>query len=132
MIVLSIWAPSRPVNPDILHYPTYRRSNHVVDPSDLSPPNSFELSAGLRVLIFLLAIPVASILENALFRPARDLFLQPIEWWFEMRYVQVAQATGSWPDTWAPILNALRSYQIVADFIDSVKGNGLSESVWNY
>ncbi|KAI0291104.1 hypothetical protein BC826DRAFT_508329 [Russula brevipes] len=61
-----------------------------------------------------------------LFRPARDLFLQPIEWWFEMRYVQVAQATGSWPDTWTPILNALRSYQFVADFIDSVNGNGQS------
>lgn len=88
-----------------------------------------ELNACLRILFILFSIPATAILENTLFRPTRELFLQTVETWFEMRYVQPVLATGSWPDTWTPILNALRSFQFVADFIDGVTGSNSSESV---
>ena len=88
---------------------------------------SFELNAELRILIFLLAIPVTSVIENAFFRPARSIFLRTIECWFDMRYVHPAQITGSWPDTWTPIFNALRSCQFLADFIDGAMNQNSGE-----
>ena len=90
-----------------------------------------ELNACLRILFILFSVPATAILENMLFRPTRDLFLQTVEAWFEMRYVQPVLATGSWPDTWTPILSALRSFQFVADFIDGVAGSNYCESVQN-
>ena len=129
IIVLSIWVPSRPAGPKVVYYPIDGYSQHVdsIYTSDATPPTdesgSFELNACLGVLLFLLSIPVASILENLLIRPTRDLFLQTVECWFDMRYVQPRLATGSWPNTWTPLLNALRSFQVVADFIDGVMGN---------
>jgi hypothetical protein len=131
IIVLSIWVPSRS---KVVYYPVDGYSQHVyaVYPSDATPPadenGSFELNACLAVLLFLLSIPVTSILENLLIRPTRDLFIQTIECWFDMRYVQPLLATGSWPDTWTPLLNALRSFKFVADFIDGVMGNDDSSS----
>ncbi|KAF8499574.1 hypothetical protein F5888DRAFT_86887 [Russula emetica] len=131
IIVLSIWVPSRPADPKVVYYPVNGYSQHVyaVYTSDATPSQaadengSFELNACLAVILFLLSIPVTSILENLLIRPTRDLFLQTVECWFDMRYVQPLLATGSWPNTWTPLLNALRSYQFVADFIDGVMGN---------
>ena len=129
MIVLSIWVPSPPAEPEPVYLSFPGRTNHV-DPvyaSKLSLSADkirlFELHASQRILVFLLAIPVTSIFENVLFHPTRNFFLQTVEFWFDLRYVQPAQATGSWPDTWTPILNALRSVQLVADFIDGVVGN---------
>ena len=137
IIVLSIWVPSRPVNPKIVYYPVdvYSQHVYVVHTSDATPAadenGSFELNACLGVVLFLLSIPVTSIIENLLIRPTRDLFLQTVECWFDMRYVQPLVATGSWPDTWTPLLNALRSFQFVADFIDGVMKNNSSESLQN-
>jgi hypothetical protein len=117
-----------------MYYPVdgHRQHVHVVYASDVTPPTDengiFELNPCLRVLFFLLSIPITSILENLLFRPARDLFLQTVEGWYDMRYVQPVLATGSWPDTWTPILNALRSFKFVADFVDGVMGSDYSES----
>ena len=138
IIVLSIWVPSRPANPEVMYYPVDGYSQHIyaVYTSDATSPadenGSFELNACLGALLFLLSIPIASILENLLIRPTRDLFLQTVECWFNMRYVQPLLATGSWPDTWAPLLNALRSSQFVADFIDGVMRNDDSESLRNF
>lgn len=138
IIVLSIWVPSRPAYPKFAHYPVdgYMQHVHAVHTPDATPPadekGSFELNACLGVLLFLLSIPVASILENLLIRPTRDIFLQTVERWFDMRYVQPLLATGSWPDTWTPLLNALRSSPFVANFIDGVIGNDDSESMRNY
>src|SRR6266566_624519 len=136
-IVLSIWVPSPPADPKVVYYPVDGYSQHVyvVYTSDAPPADengSFELNACLGVLLFLLSIPVTSILENLLIRPTRDLFLQTVECWFDMRYVQPLLATGSWPDICTPLLNALRSFQFVADFIDGVMGNDDSESLRNY
>ena len=128
MIVLSIWVPSRPADPEPVYYPFPGHPNYVypVYTSNVSPPadkrRPFELNATLRIIIILLAVPVTSIFENVLFRPARDLFLRTVEFWYDLRYVQPAQVTGSWPDTWTPILNALRSFQFVADFVDGAVG----------
>jgi hypothetical protein len=138
IIVLSIWVPSRPADAKVAYYPVDGYSQHVyaVYTSNATPPadenGSFELNACLGVLLFVLSIPVTSILENLLIRPTRDLFLQTVECWFDMRYVQPLLATGSWPDTWTPFLNALRSFPFVADFIDGVMGNDDSESIRNY
>jgi hypothetical protein len=130
MIVLSIWVPSRPAELEPVYDPFPARSNNHVYPvytSKMSPPadkiRPLELSASQRVLIFMLSIPLTSIFENVLFRPARDFVLRTVEFWYDLRYVQPAQATGSWPDTWTPILNALRSIQFVADFIDGAMGS---------
>jgi hypothetical protein len=121
MIVLSIWVPSHPADPEPVYYPFSGHPNYVYPPpADKIRP--FELNATLRIVIFLLAVPVTSIFENVLFRPARDLFLRTVEFWYDLRYVQPAQVTGSWPDTWTPMLNALRSFQFVADFIDGAVG----------
>ena len=79
----------------------------------LNPSNNQTL-----VLIFLLAILVMSVIENAFFRPACSIFLQTIECWFDMRYVHPAQITGSWPETWTPVFNTLHSCGFLADFID--------------
>ena len=128
MIVLSIWVPSRPAEPETVYYAFLDHSNHLypVYTNNVSPIadkiRPYKLNAGFRILIFLLAVPVASILENMLFRPARDLFVQTIEFWYDLRYVQAAQLTGSWPATRVPILNALRSFQFMADFIDGAAG----------
>ena len=134
MIGLSLWTPSSPALPDVVYYPVHGQLN-MVSVSIVSSPTlktpSFTLGADLRILIFLLCLPVSSIVENILFRPARDFFLETVVCWFEMRYVQPAQATGLWPDTWAPILNTLRSYEFVAGFLDGVMGNDLSESARN-
>jgi hypothetical protein len=132
IIVLSVWVPSRPADPKVVYYPIDGYSQHVyaIYTSDATPAGedgSFELNACLGVLLFLLSIPVTSVLENLLIRPTRDLFLQTVECWFNMRYVQPLLATGSWPDTWTPLLNALRSFQFVVDFIDEVMGNHKSE-----
>jgi hypothetical protein len=137
IIVLSIWVPSCPADPKLVYYPVDGYSQHVYavytsDASLADENGSFELNACLGVLLFLLSIPATSILENLLIRPTRDLFLQTVECWFDMRYVQPLLATGSWPETWTPLLNALRSFQFVADFIDGVMGNDSSESLWNY
>ena len=138
IIVLSIWVPSRPAYPKVVHYPVDGHLQHVhtVYTPNATPPadekGSFELSACLGVLLFLLSIPVASIFENLLIRPTRDIFLQTVERWFDMRYVQPLLATGSWPDTWTPLLDALRSFPFVANFIDGVIGNDDSESMQNY
>ncbi|KAH9963779.1 hypothetical protein BC827DRAFT_1266128 [Russula dissimulans] len=129
MIILSIWIPSHPAEPDVIYHPVHGHPNHIymrsafnVTPfTDETKP--FELNARTRALIFLLSVPVTSILEKMLFRPVRDFLLQTVQSWFYMRYVLPAQATGSWPDTWPPILNVLRSIQFVADFIDGVTGN---------
>jgi hypothetical protein len=110
MITLSLWVPSSPS----------------------IETKSFNMSADLRILIFLLALPVSSIGENILFRPARHLFLETVVCWFEMRYMQPAHATGIWPDTWSPILNALRSYEFVAGFLDGVMGEDSGESTLDY
>jgi hypothetical protein len=138
IIVLSIWVPSRPAYPKVVYYPVDGFSQHVyaIYTSDATPradeKGSFGLNACLGVILFLLSIPVASILENLLIRPARDLFLQAVERWFDMCYVQPLLATGSWPDTLTPLLNALRSFPFVANFIDGVMGNDDSESMRNY
>ena len=138
IIVLSIWVPSRPVHPKVVYYPIDGYSQHAnaVYTSDATAPadenGSFELNACLGVLLFLLSIPVTSILENLIIRPTRDLFLQTVECWFDMRYVQPLLATGSWPDTWSPLLNAFRSFQFVADLIDEIMKNDKSESLRNY
>lgn len=135
IIVLSIWVPSRPADPKVVYYPVdgYSQYAYVVYTSDATPPadenGSFELNACLGVLLFLLSIPVTSILENLLIRPTRDLFLQTVECWFDMRYVQPLLATGSWPDTWTPVLNTLRSFPFIADFIDGVMGNDDSSTL---
>ncbi|KAH9979124.1 hypothetical protein BGW80DRAFT_1455779 [Lactifluus volemus] len=100
MIALSFWVPS----------------SHSIE------TEAFNMSADLRILIFLLALPVSSIGENILFRSARHLFLETVVCWFEMRYVQPAHATGIWPDTWSPIMNAFRSCEFVAGFLDGVMG----------
>lgn len=134
IIVLSIWVPSRPADPEVIYYPVDGHPQHVhvvyafppMDGSGIS-----ELNACLRILFILFSVPATAILENMLFRPTRDLFLQTVEAWFEMRYVQPVLATGSWPDTWTPILDALRSFQVVADFIEGVTGSNSSESVQN-
>ena len=137
IIVLSIWIPSRPADPEAMYYPVDGRPQrvHAVYMSNATPPTdengTFELNLCLRILFFLLSIPATSILENLLFRPTRDLFLQTVEGWYDMRYVQPVLATGSWPDTWTPILNALRSFRFVADFIDGAMGSGYSEFVRN-
>jgi hypothetical protein len=132
MILLSIWGPSHSAEPEPLYDPPFPgRSNDVYPICTSKMPMSpradkvrpYELSPSQRILVFLLAIPVTSIFEHVLFRPARDFFLQTVEFWYDLRYVQRAQATGAWPDTWTPILNALRSIQFVADFIDGVWGN---------
>lgn len=128
MIILSIWVPSHPAKPEPVHHPFSDHSNHVY-PVYAPPPAAddkirpFELSAGLRIVLFLLAIPLTSIFENLLFRPTRDLFLRTIEFWYDLRYAQPARATGSWPSMWTPILNALCSFRFVADFIDGAVGN---------
>jgi hypothetical protein len=138
IIVLSIWVPSRPADLKVVCYPVDGYSQHIytVCTSDATPfadeNGSSELNACLGVLLFLLSIPVTSILENLFIRPTRDLFLQNVEYWFDMRYVQPLLATGSWPDTWTPLLNVLRSFQFVADFIDGVMGNDNGESLQNY
>ncbi|KAI9510082.1 hypothetical protein F5148DRAFT_636652 [Russula earlei] len=132
MITLSIWVPPRPANPSVVYYPIHGHPNHVymMSASNVTPhmdeTKPFELDAFLRFLIFLLAVPVTSILESVLFRPARDLYLQTVQFWFDMRYTLPAQLTGSWPDTWTPVLNALCSFQFVAGFIDGVMGNDYS------
>jgi hypothetical protein len=136
MIVLSIWVPSRPAELEPMYDPFPGPSNTHVYPVYTSTPPAdkirpFELSASQRILIFLLSVPVTSIFENVLFRPARDFVLRTVEFWFDLRYVQPAQATGSWPDTWTPILNALRSVQFVADFIDGAVGNDRGVSARN-
>ena len=127
MIVLSVWISSSPVEPEPVYYPFLDRSNHIypVPTTNVSPTDKIrplELNASLRILIFLLAVPVTSILENIIFRPARDLFVQTVEFWYDLRYVQAAQLTGSWPATCIPILNALRSFQFLADLIDGAAG----------
>ena len=138
IIVLSIWVPSRPADLKVTYYPVDGYSQHVYavytsNPTPLTDENgSFELNACLGVLLFVLSIPVTSIFEILLIRPTRDLFLQTVECWFDMRYVQPLLATGSWPDTWTPFLNALRSFPFVADFIDGVMANDDSESMRNY
>jgi hypothetical protein len=138
IILLSIWVPSRPANPEVMYYSVDGHPQHidVAYASNVTPPmdknGTFELNACLRVLFFLLSIPVTSLLENMLFRPARDIFLQSVEDWYDLRYVQPVLATGSWPDTWTPILNALRSFPFVADFVDGVTESGYSESVRNH
>ena len=137
IIVLSIWVPSRPAGPEVVNYPIDDYSQQVYaaytsDTQHADENGSFELNACLGILLFLLSIPVTSILENLLFRPTRDLFLQTVECWFDMRYVQPLLATGSWPDTWTPLLKALRSFRFVADFIDGVMENNNSESLRNY
>ena len=111
MIALSFWVPS---------------SSPIVE------TRSFNMGADLRILIFLLALPVSSIGDNILFRPARHLFLETIVCWFDMRYVQPAHAAGIWPDTWSPIMNALRSCEFVAGFLDGVRGEDSGESPLNY
>ena len=138
IIVLSIWVPSRPTDSKIVYYSVdvYSQHTNAVYTFDATPPadenGSFELNACLGVLLFLLSIPVTSIIENLFIRPTRDLFIQTVEFWFDMRYVQPLLATGSWPDTWTPLLNMLRSFQFVADFIDGVMGNDDSESLRSY
>jgi len=133
MIVLSLWMPSRPAEPDVVFHPFHGHPNYIymVSASNVPPfTKPFESNSCTRILIFLLSIPVTSILEKMLFQPVRDLFLQTVQSWFYMRYVLPAQATGSWPDTWAPILNAFRSIQFVADFVDGVMGKDQSKSTW--
>ena len=133
MIALSIWPPSHPLPPDVTYYPVYGRPNQVhvvytrVGSQSSRKARSFELNAELRILVFLLAIPVTSVVENALFRPARSIFLRTIECWFDMRYVHPAQMTGSWPNTWTPIFNAIRSCEFVTDFIDGATGRNSGE-----
>lgn len=130
MITLSVWPPSQPSLPEVVYHPVDGLPNHVHvvhTRVDSKETRSFELNADLRILIFLLSIPVTSVFDNALFYPARRFFLQTIECWFDMRYVHPAQLTGSWPDTWTPILNALRSCEFVADFIDSALARNSGE-----
>ena len=133
MITLSVWPPSHPLPPDVMYYPVNGHTNQVhmvytrVGSQPAKEARSFELNAGLRILVFLLAIPVTSVVENAFFRPARSIFLRTVECWFDMRYVHPAQMTGSWPDTWTPIFNALRSCEFVADFIDGATGRNPGE-----
>lgn len=104
MVVLSLWIPLGHTQPEVVYYPVYGHPNNVYvvytsgGAAGTDETKPFELSAPLRILIFVLALPVTSILENMLFCPARDFFLGTVECWFEMRYVQPAQATGSWPD----------------------------------
>ncbi|KAH9164902.1 hypothetical protein EDB89DRAFT_2077453 [Lactarius sanguifluus] len=135
MITLSVWPPSHPLPPDVTYYPVNGHPNQVhmvytrVDSQPSKEARSFELIAELRILIFLLAVPVTSVLENAVFRPARTIFLRTIECWFDMRYVHPAQISGSWPDTWTPILNVLRSCGFVADFIDGATGRNSGPSL---
>jgi len=133
MITLSVWPPSHPLPPDVMYYPVNGHTNQVhmvytrVGSQPAKEARSFELNAGFRILVFLLAIPVTSVIENAFFRPARSIFLRTVECWFDMRYVHPAQMTGSWPDTWTPIFNALRSCEFVADFIDGATGRNPGE-----
>jgi hypothetical protein len=135
MIGLSFWTSSSPSFPEVVHYPVYGHQN-VVSTYIVSSPTvetqSFKMDADIRFLIFLLALPVASICENLLFRPARDLFHETVVCWFDMRYVQPALATAIWPDARTPILNALRSYKLVAEFLDGVMGNDSGESARDY
>ncbi|KAF8258825.1 hypothetical protein EI94DRAFT_1790866 [Lactarius quietus] len=132
MITLSVWPSSHPPPPEVTYQPVYGLPNHVhVVYTRVGPKEawSFNLDAELRILVFLLAIPVTSVVDNVLFYPARRFFLGTIECWFDMRYVHPAQMTGSWPDTWTPIFNALRSCEFVADFIDSVTGKSSGPSL---
>jgi hypothetical protein len=134
MIGLSFWAPSSPSLPDVFH-PIHEHPNMVSTYIVYSPAvesRSFKVDADLRILIFLLALPVSSICENILFRPVRDLFLETVACWFDMRYVQPVYTTGIWPDTWTPILNALRSCEFVAEFLDGVMGKDSGKSARNY
>lgn len=135
MITLSVWPPSRPLPPDVTYYPVNGHPNQVhmvytrVDSQPSKKARSFELIAELRILVFLLAVPVTSVVENAFFRPARSIFLRTIECWFDMRYVHPAQISGSWPDTWTPIFNVLRSCEFVADFIDGATSRNSGPSL---
>ncbi|KAH8985793.1 hypothetical protein EDB92DRAFT_2026748, partial [Lactarius akahatsu] len=135
MIILSVWPPSHPLRPDVTYYPVNGHPNQVhmvytrVDSQPSKEARSFELIAELRILIFLLAVPVTSLVENAFFRPARSIFLRTIECWFDMRYVHPAQISGSWPDTWTPIFNVLRSCEFVADFIDGATSRNSGPSL---
>lgn len=125
LITLSVWPSSYPPPPEVIYHPVYGFRNHVhvvYTRVGYKQARSFELNAELRILIFLLAIPATCVVENVLFYPTRQFFLRTIECWFDMRYVHPAQMTGSWPDTWTPIFNALRSCEIVADFIDGATG----------
>ena len=127
MITLSVWPPSQPPPPEVVYHAVGGLPNHVHVVHSRVGSMLFELNADLRILIFLLSIPVTSVVDNALFYPARRFFLQTIECWFDMRYVHPAQLTGSWPDTWTPILNAVRSCEFVADFIDNATGRNPGE-----
>ena len=128
MIVLSVWVPSSSVEPEPVYYPFLDHSNHIypVPTTDVfslgDKIRPLELNASLRILIFMLAVPVTSILENVILRPTRDIFVQTVEFWYDLRYVQAAQLTGSWPATWVPIVNALRSFEFMADLIDGAAG----------
>ncbi|KAI9442682.1 hypothetical protein H4582DRAFT_1303504 [Lactarius indigo] len=104
MITLSVWPPSQPLPPDVSYYTcqldTPTKFHTVYTRADYRPSKeawSFELNAGLRILVFLLAVPVTSVVENAFFRPTRSIFLRTIECWFDMRYVHPAQMSGTWP-----------------------------------
>ncbi|KAI0248204.1 hypothetical protein BJV78DRAFT_1284990 [Lactifluus subvellereus] len=112
MIGLSFWAPSSPSLPHVVYFPVHGHLN-MVSLSIVSPPTletqSFKLGSDLRILIFLLSIPVSSIAENTSF--------------------VLLVATGLWPDTWTPIMNALRSCEFVADFLDGVTGKDFSPSL---
>ncbi|KAH8997715.1 hypothetical protein EDB86DRAFT_900775 [Lactarius hatsudake] len=135
MITLSVWPPSHPLPPDVTYYPVNGLPNQVhmvhtrVDSQPSKKARSFELIAELRILVFLLAVPVTSVVENAFFRPVRSIFLRTVECWFDMRYVHPSQISGSWPDTWTPIFNVLRSCEFVADFIDSATGRDSGPSL---
>ncbi|KAI0297877.1 hypothetical protein B0F90DRAFT_850579 [Multifurca ochricompacta] len=135
MIALSVLPPLRPLFPEVMYYPVYGQPNqvHVVYasplPSSTSETRSLKLGAVIRILVFLLALPVSSIAENILFFPVRNFFLQTVECWFDMRYVQPAQATGIWPGVWTPIVNALRSSEFLAKFIDGLVGKDSCESL---
>ena len=131
IIVLSVWVPSRPADPEVMYYPVDGHPQHV-HVVYTSPPmgenGPSELNACLRILFLLLSVPATAIFENLLIRPIRDLFLQTVEAWYDIRYMQPVLVTGAWPDTWTPILNALRSFQFIADFVDGIN---YSESVRN-
>ena len=132
MIALSLWPPSHPLPPDVTYYPGDGRPNQVyMVYTNAVSQSSFELNADLRILVFLLAIPVTTVVENAIFYPVRSFFLRTVECWFDMRYVHPAQFTGTWPDTWTPILNSLRSFEFVAEFIDGVTGRNSGEHRWD-
>ncbi|KAH9044192.1 hypothetical protein EDB84DRAFT_1470675, partial [Lactarius hengduanensis] len=115
MITLSVWPPSHPLPPDVTYYPVNGHPNQV----HMSSGSSFSCSLSRS----------HSLVENAFFRPARSIFLRTIECWFDMRYVHPAQISGSWPDTWTPIFNALRSCEFVADFIDGATSRNSGPSL---